>query len=1298
MSLEAFLPVVQAWFREELGAPTAPQREAWPVIAAGEHVLVSAPTGSGKTLAAFLAGLDGLLRRGEALADRTTLLYVSPLKALGNDVQKNLLAPLRALRARDPALPEIRVAVRSGDTPARERARMLRRPPHVLVTTPESLAILLTSDGGREVLRAVRTVVVDEIHALANGKRGTHLALSLERLVELAGEVQRIGLSATQRPLERVARFLVGAGRRCRIVDAGHRRDLDVAVEVPPAPLEAVCSHETWEDVYARMAALVEEHRTTLIFVNTRKLAERVSARLADRLGPERVTCHHGSLARERRLDAERRLKEGSLRALVATASLELGIDVGEVELVVQVGSTRRISTFLQRIGRAGHGVGRLPKGRLFPLTRDELIEAAALLRCVRRGELDLLEVPRGDLAILAQQVVAACVPEPWEVERLYRMVRRADPYRDLAREDFERVLDLHARGRVGLLHRDRVNGRVRATRRARLPAITAGGAIPDVADHRVVEEPSGALVGTVNEDFAIESSQGDVFQLGATSWRLLKHEPGVLRVANAHGAPPTLPFWLGEAPARSEELSRAVAELREACPEGEEGVGWLAREAGLGAEAAEQVVETVASARRELGAVPTQTRLVAERFFDESGGAQLVLHAPFGGRINRALGLALRKKFCRGFGFELQAAANEDAVLISLGPQHSFPLEDVFRFLRSETVRETLIQALLASPLFATRWRWAVTRSLLVPRTRGGKKVPSPLLRMRATDELVRAFPAAEACFETLPPGDIEVPLDHPLVGQAVHDCLHEAMDLDGLRRLLAGVEEGSVDTVAVERPEPSVLALGVLSAMPYAFLDDAPLEERRVQAVGRRRRLAPGVDEAVGALDPEAVARVRAEAWPDPRDAEEVHEALTWMGFVTLDEAPRWEPWLRELARAGRAEVDAAGRWFAAEASREPLDVLRGRLEVLGPVVAEPGQEALFAALEAEGVALRVRHGGREEWCHRRLLARIQRATLARLRREVEPVPLATYWRFLAAWQGVAPAARREGPRGVEESLAQLAGFEAPAAEWERGLLRARVRDYRPSYLDELTLSGRVVWGRLWGSGAAPPRQTPVCFLPRSELPLWLGLAGPAPADGLRGAAAAVWEVLRQRGALFPQELRERARLLPEPFERALAELVARGLVSCDSFAGLRGLLTPPSRRRREAPSVGRWSLFRSEELPAPEPEELARALLRRYGVVFKRVLAREAPALPWRTLLRVYRLFELRGEVRGGRFVAGVSGEQFALPAAVEALRRARRAEDPAPRLSVSAADPLNLQGVLTPEPRVARTARRRVDIAV
>jgi ATP-dependent Lhr-like helicase len=1295
MTLDSFHPAVRRWFEGTFGEPTAPQRDGWPRIREGGNVLIAAPTGTGKTLAAFLWAIDGFIRQGPNLPDETRVLYVSPLRALSHDIQKNLAGPLAEIVRDDPFLPAVRVLVRTGDTPAPERARMTRKPPHILVTTPESLYLLLTSAGGRGLLRTVRTAIVDEIHALARDKRGAHLALSLERLEALAGPIQRIGLSATQKPLEDVARFLAGPGRPCALVDAGTFRALDLGVEIPKSPLSAVCSHETWEEVYARMAELISEHRTTIVFVNTRKMAERLAARLADRLGEEHVTSHHGSLSRRHRLEAERRLKEGRLRALVATASLELGIDVGDVDLVIQVGATRSIATFLQRVGRSGHALRKVPKGRLFPLTLDELVEAAALLRCVRNGVLDRTPPPPRPLDILAQQIVAACVPQTWGEEALWELARRSWPYRDLSREDFDAVVRLLAEGRRALLHRDGVGRRLRATRRARLAAILSGGAIPDTADYQVVLEPEGTVIGTLHEDFAVESNVGDIFQLGNASWKVLKVEPGVVRVADAKGQPPTIPFWLGEAPSRTAELSAEIARLREECRDAE----WLRRETGLPEEAALQAAEYLEAGRRALGAAPTQKRLILERFFDESGGMQLVLHAPFGGRINRALGLALRKRFCRGFGFELQAAANEEAIVLSLGPQHSFPLEEVFDYLHPNTARDLLIQALLAAAMFETRWRWNVQRALLVERFQGGRRVPAALLRMRAQDLLVAAFPQAAACPETLPGGDVEVPMDHPLVRQTVEDCLTEAMDVEGFLEVLRGLREGRIERRAVDLPAPSPFAAGILAAQPYTFLDDAPLEERRTQAVLARRALDARTADELGALDPEAIRRVREEAWPRPENAEEVHEALLWMGYVTVEEARPWRKWIDELAAVGRVVLEG-DRWFAAEASRDPKAVLRGRLEALGPVFLE---DPLLYELEREGVVLRGRFEGRLGWCERRLLARIHRYTLERLRQEIEPVTAAEFLRFLACWQHVEAEHREEGPVGVMNVIRQLAGVEIPAAAWEASVLPARVRDYRREWLDQLTLSGEVVWGRLWGSGAAAIRTTPVCLLPREDAEVWMGLARPVDREGLSGAARQAYEALSSRGALFLQELGRAAGLLPESLERALGELIGRGLVTCDSFGGLRRLLVPASRRRGPAAVPGRWSLFRGGDarppggaLPEGAAEFVARQLLRRAGVVFRRILERERQPVPWRDLVRVYRAWELRGQVRGGRFVAGFSGEQYALPEAVALLRAVRKRGAPAAPVCVAAADPLNYRGILTPDERVPAAARRRVEV--
>jgi ATP-dependent Lhr-like helicase len=1631
MPLSPFHPAVAGWFAARFERPTEPQERAWPGILAGRNTLIAAPTGSGKTLAAFLAAIDQLVRTALAggLKDETRVVYVSPLKALSNDVQRNLEEPLAEIRRELAArgLPDapIRTLVRTGDTPAAVRTAMVRKPPHILVTTPESLFILLTSEGGRRMLGTARTVIVDEIHAVAGSKRGSHLALSLERLEALCaaharsaggpdgpdapdhaagpggrggagGRLTRIGLSATQSPIEEVARLLVGsagAGRPvldCDIVDAGHRRALDLGVEVPSSPLEAVMAGEVWQEIYDRLAMLIRAHRTTLVFVNTRRLAERATRHLAERLGEERVASHHGSLSRERRLRCEQRLKAGELAALVATSSLELGIDIGSVDLVCQLASTRSISTFLQRVGRAGHRLGAVPKGRIFPTSRDELVETAALLDAVRRGELDRLVIPPAPLDILAQHVVAAVAAEEWREDDLFALVRGAHPYRDLSRADFDAVVGMLAdgfttrRGRRGAyLHQDAVNGRLRSRKGARLVAITSGGAIPDAADYQVVLQPSNTLLGTVHEDFAVESLAGDVFQLGNAAWRITRIEPGRVLVEAAQGQPPNIPFWQGEAPARTEELSRAVSRLRQEVAErcARDGLGaavaWLRDEVGVGGPAAAQLASYLAAAAGALGAMPSRETLIAERFFDEAGDMHLVVHAPFGSRLNRAWGLALRKRFCQTFNFELQAAASEDAIILSLGPTHSFPLEDAFHFLHSASVRQVVTQAVLDSPLFPVRWRWTASRALALPRWRAGRRVPAPRLRQDAEDLVAVVFPDQLACLENVV-GEREIP-DHPLVAEALRDCLEGAMDTAGLERLLTRLERGKLRLLARDVTEPSPLAHEILAARPYSFLDDAPLEERRTQAVRVRRWLDPETASDLGALDAAAIARVREEARPEAESPDELHDALLTLAFLTVGEGRRsgWEPLFESLAAAGRATLLRAARaprqtprmtgpgpacgtnavqagpeaasgelragdgeghtaaaggrpadaevslWVAAErlplilalhpnAALEPavapparlarqwtpeeaaVEVVRGRLQALGPTTAgelaasaglrPAAVEAALAALESEGFVLRGHFtpglgrapgadggspaDGREiEWCERRLLARIHRYTLERLRREIEPVSQADFMRFLLSWQRIAGAPgapgtgagggapssaaaaaagaaaplgrpsgvdgrppHREGgqaavpggssaegaagvsPQGAQSLpalLAQLEGFEAPAAAWEGEILPARLPGYDPLWLDALCLAGRYVWGRLTppasagpsglagsseSSGstvlvtspgppgtagflrstggtrtrrAGPVRATPIVVLPRGGLPLWRelapapvpvvpaafagsasaagrGLSAAAPAPSAAGGpaapasesegppelssdAAAVYRWLAAGGASFFDEIAAGARLLHTQLEAALGELVAAGLVTADSFTGLRALLVPAHKRPRVdraaraaggagssiaafgVQNAGRWSLLQPAAPPAgasgglaawragadsAAAEAAAWALLRRYGVVFRRLLERESLMPPWRDLLGVYRRLEARGEIRGGRFVDGFSGEQFALPEAVGRMRAVRREPRRGALVSVSAADPLNLVGIVTPGERLPALSGNRV----
>ena len=1432
-------PLVAEWFLEKFGSPTEPQEQGWPEILAGRTTLISAPTGSGKTLAAFLICIDRLVRKAleGGLHDCTEVLYVSPLKALGNDVQKNLDGPLSEITAlaaeRGLLMGEIRTAVRTGDTLMKERREMLRRPPHILVTTPESLYILLTADSSRKILRNVDTVIVDEIHAVADDKRGAHLAISLERLDLLAGasispcfglsgrnKPTRIGLSATQKPIEVVAHFLTGSGRPApAIVNIGHRRTMDLAVEVPRSEIGPIATNEMWGEIYDRIAELALQHRSTLVFVNTRRLAERVALHLSERLGEDQVAAHHGSLARKLRLAAERKLKNGEIRALVATASLELGIDVGFVDLVCHISSPRSIAVTLQRFGRSGHWRGAVPKGRFFATTRDDLVECAATVRAIRHGDLDRLEVPPAPLDILAQQIVAMCCCEEWDEDALFETLRCAYPYRDLTRTDYDRILDMLSlgiaarRGRYGAyLFRDQVNRRLRSRRGARLAAITSGGAIPETALYSVVAQPDEIVVGTLDEDFAVESNAGDIMLLGNTSWRITRVESnsGRVLVEDAHGAPPSIPFWRGEAPGRTSELSHNVGELRQSLstmlpntaplavpsnseamqgdeakpkarlrgiglsPEVQSAVAWLKEECGLDDAGAEQLVEYVVTGRAVLGEVPTQQTVIAERFFDEGGGMQLILHAPFGARVNKAWGLALRKRFCRSFNFELQAAATDDGLNISLAEQHSFPLGDVFHFLQLETFKEILEQAALASPIFKTRWRWDANRSLALLRFQGGKKVPPQIQRIRSDDLLASVFPDVAACFENIE-GDIKIP-DHPLIDEVMKDTLTEAMDIEGLRRVLTGIHDGSIRTVAVDTPVPSQFAHEILNANPYAFLDDAPLEERRARAVQLRRMLPEAVLNEVGRLDQDAIARVCEQARPEVRDADELHDALQTLIALPEDLADDgwrnaalgWVPYLRELLenwRVVRATVGDRRYYVASEsaadfalifpdvkfevappelaartASRSDalLAMVNGWMMHSGPTcapalsylvgLAQNEVEQALLRLEASGTVLRGNFTGNAtgndphncEWCERRLLSRIHHLTLATLRKQIEPVTAAQYMRWLLCWQHVAPQAQAAGERGLLAVLRQLQGFEIPANAWEKHILASRVNGYDPADLDQLCLTGAVGWGRLSPHPATledagesrrrvvPTSVAPITLFVREDAD-WMQ---PRSAESdqrqeqlLSASGRAVLEFLRHRGASFFADIVRGTGKLKAEIETALWELVAAGLVTADGFQNLRSLISPNRRNSQSygAPKIvkprntaGRWSLLYTDA-PADRHKAVDATcwmLLRRYGVVFREVLVRESNLPKWRELLISFRRLEDRGEVRGGRFVNGFLGEQFALPEAVESLRAMRNRPVSGETVTVSAADPLNLVGIIVPGERVPAISGRFV----
>ncbi len=1463
--LDSFHPVTRAWFERRFGSPTDAQAGGWPAIFAGRDALISAPTGSGKTLAAFLVAIDRLVRKAEAgeLEDRVEVVYVSPLKALSNDIQRNLDEPLKQIAelAREMGydLPEIRTALRTGDTTQAERQEIVRRPPHILITTPESLYLLITAERSRKILRSVQTVIVDEVHALVRDKRGSHLSLTLARLDHVAAaRPGRIGLSATVKPIEYAAQFLVGSDRvspdgtpECVVVDSGHQRDIELSIEIPPTDLEAVASGEQWADLYNRLAELVEQHRTTIVFVNTRRLAERVAFHLAERIGEEFVGAHHGSLSKERRHRLEKRLKGGEMRALVATASLELGIDIGTVDLVCQLESPNSITTFLQRVGRSGHALGLTPRGVLFPTTRDELIECAALVRAVKKGRLDAIFPPDAPLDILAQQIVAEVAAEDWREEDLFTLFRNAWPYRELTREQFEEVLDLESEGiavgsgRVAhYVHRDRINGMLRGRRGARMTAIQCGGAIPEIADYRVIAEPEGTFVGTLDEDFSVESMPGDIVLLGTTSWRIKRIEAaGIVRVENAHGAPPNVPFWNGEGPGRTLELSEEVSDLRIEIARllsethhspltTHHSIAWAMAECGLPREGAQQMVQYIKVQQEMMGVVPSQQDVVFERFFDESGGMQLVVHAPFGMRINRAWGFALRKRFCVSFDFELQAAASDDAMLLSIGPNNSFPLEDMFGLVKNEWLQEAVEQSLLIAnaPMWQARWRWNTTRSFAVLRQRNGKRVPPPLQRMKADDLMAAVFPRLVACQENVT-GAIELP-DHPLVRQTMHDCLTEAMDIDGLREVLSRVESGEIKFHARDTTEPSPFAHEMVNSKPYTFLDDAPLEERRARAVVLRRTL-PQSGRDLGILDPDAIELVVSEAQPQPRDPEEVHDALLNLVAIRPEYAPEWTDWVEALIDQRRAAVcetrDGDHLWFAAEnlhlverlhhgatirpeihlppelqreASEEDarVAIVRGHLEILGPTtvgelmdrtaLSETAVNFALAHLEAEGGSAmrgRFRVGAEdEEWCDRRLLARIHRYTLDRLRSEIEPVSAQDLVRFLLRWQHLASGTQLEGKRGLLEAVAQLQGLDIPAIAWERHILPARVAAYKSAWLDELCLSGDVAWARLSprANGSARPEAskgassaTPISLTRRADIP-WLtaGIRGllqnrPVPAhpeepesasaDGgvskgersatpthhsplsthhpapAAGASAEIYDLLASCGALFFDDLVAATRRLPGDVERGLWALVARGLATADGFQALRSLMASTRKRNFRQPRrarlfrtltvsgtpSGRWSLLpahtgQGQAYSPAHPEEpesaaaeggvskgerstvevaaqllvedLAEAwaeqLLFRYGIVFRDLVKQEAFTVPWREILRALRRMEAQGVIRGGRFVSGFYGEQYARPEAVESLRQVRRTEKRGEIVRVSAVDPLNLTGVITSTPRI------------
>ena len=1443
MALEDFHLASQQWFRAQFKNPTKTQIDAWRAVRSGKHTLVSAPTGSGKTLAAFYVAIDRLVTKGfsDLNSRGVEVVYVSPLKALSNDIQKNLELPLsgidRELSLLGEPLSNISVGVRTGDTPANERQKMAKSPPDILVTTPESLYLLLTSVSGRKMLSRVSSLIVDEIHAILGDKRGSHLALSAERLSNLVRQnsgirLQRIGLSATQNPIQLVAKFLVGNSGgndkkiNCEIIDSGFKRNMDLTIEIPRSPLTAIMSNDVWEQIYEQLISLINQHETTLIFVNTRRLSERLALALAERLGKNLVSAHHGSMSKDSRQKAEQDLKNGQLTVLVATASMELGIDIGSVDLVVQFSSPKNIAKFLQRVGRSGHCVDGTPKGILFPLTRDDLVECSALMRSVLRGELDLIEVPDKPMDILAQQIIAevssnSAVSEfadgAWSLDALFELVTNAFPYRELTRDEFDALIKMISegytsrRGRKGAhLHLDLINKKVRARRGANLVSITNGGAIPDTFEYQVVLDPEDLVVGSLNEDFALDALPGDVFTLGTHSWQILRIDGLKVRVRDAMGMHPTVPFWFGEGPGRTRELSKSVSDLRARIADlltidsANAAIQFACDEIGLPRSAAVQLVDYFQIAMGELGIMPTQKHLVIERFFDEVGDMHVVIHSPFGSRLNRAWGLALRKKFCKSFNFELQAAANEDSIVISLGSVHSFPLGDVFNYLKSETVRDVLVQAMLDAPMFEVRWRWNATRSLAIQRNRAGKRIPPQFQRMDAEDLIAHVFPDQIACQENIV-GRREVP-DHPLVNQTITDCLTEAMDIVQFQELIVSIEDRDVELTVRDLREPSVFAQEIINARPYAFLDDAPFEERRTNAIRNRSWSDPAEIKDLSLLDSDAISRVQEEAWPCVRDSEELHDALVMTGFITDREfeAHGYHKWKKELSGEGRL-LQLSGHdnkiWIAIEllsifkaifpditrTMTVPLElapqdwsfdaaimeVIRARLGSSGPVSAfqiakdfsidQNSVEVALLGLQAEGYAFQgdfssntseaesksAISGAEVEWCERRLLQRIHKYSIDLYRKAIKPVSIEIFTAFIFDRHNLQSLRSDEsqdkvldGEVCLQGALNLLDGVTAPAASWEADIFPSRLKDYKTHWLDTLCVSGRVAWGRYIPSDynfkrsknntPSPVKNMPLTFLTFKNKDIWIALAQEKlEKKGDFFCSEMVKKIegdLLGNGASFFHEIQHRSGILKTQLEDCLAELVARGRVISDSFSGMRALLARSKRRKRawshngrrgasmlDIESSGRWSLqknLRQEALGKEHQKEgnarwnilneeqmerLIHIYLKRWGVITRALLEKESLSPPWREILAYLRKMELRGVLRGGRFVAGLGGEQFSLPDTVEAIRRFRKTAETKTGKSffcLSAADPLNLLSLISRDQKLSRVQKNRV----
>ena len=1322
-----FLPFVRRWFEDTFAQATRPQIEGWEAIASGRDTLIVAPTGSGKTLAAFLWALDHLHRLGleRRLEDRVYVVYVSPLRALNNDIEKNLRAPLAGIRAAAAAegikLPEVRVAVRTGDTLAPQRQAMTRRPPHVLITTPESLYILLTSERFRPAFAHTRFLIVDEIHALMGSKRGAHLALSLERLqalVEAGGGArpQRIGCSATVSPIESALAFLTGATARDPItIDAGFTRDLDLQIVAPVDDFLTSESDMVWEATLQQIAELVQAHRTTLVFAQSRRAAERLARDLNDRITDGRVAAHHGSLSRRARLEAENRLKQGELRALVATSSLELGIDVGAIDLVVQLQSPRNIAAALQRVGRAGHLLSRTSKGRIIVTRGEELLEAAAVVRSIKERQLDRIVTPEAPLDVLAQQVVAAVAAESLTVDTLHARFKNAAPYRNLGREELVAVvrslaepLPAEVKGAAPRILWDRVNDRLHARRGSRFLALTSGGTIPDNGLYDVFVAETDLKVGTLDEEFVTESLPGDVFLLGSHAWKIVKVRSDRVLVEDAQGMSPTIPFWKGEHPSRSWELGLAVGRLRRDAAErldAPDFVAWATDACGLDARAAGAMRAWLVKAGEILDGVPDDQGIVVESFSDEMGGRHAMIHAVFGMRINGAWGMVLREKLRRVFGIVAEASHVDDGILLSFAPGQVPPApERLVTLVAPEEVDTLLGRALIGTPLFATRFRHCAIRALFIPRMSRGQRTPAYLQRLKA-DALLESVGGQP---------------EFPVVAETLRECFNDALDVTRLKRLLERLHDGEMWRRHVDTPLPSPFVYPLLLAWDWAYLGAGHAEERRSDAVTMRKAWSV----AAGPLRPEIVAAVEAELQktsPDrrARDANELAGILDDLGDLTAAEiAARalddGEGMIAALAAEHRVLVleFPSGRkaWAGATDAalygslatdagleRVTLRLLRTRGPVTAAWLAERyglPADAATGALERLTARGLVRRGAflaeapAPQYVHIAVLDEIQRRQV-HARRVPRPVASAEQFSaFLLRRHHLHPDHRLAGPPGVLASLELLQGEDLPVRVWEQDLLPARVENYEREWLDRLGLAGEMAW-TVFDKAPGERGRSPRVGAALRENIGWLRENGSPPPE-LDARVKNVFLHLQLRGASFAQDLGRATGLSTPDVLSALWELFWAGLVTPDTFSAIVAGVTPArrpressgARRRRrgqsrgvlsQLPVVGRWSVLGDEERLSPEEREEARAqlLLARFGVV-----ARELARGDWATMRHTLLRMEYGGEVVRGYFVQGLSGEQYALADALGDLEApARRAE---PHVLVNMVDPANLWG--------------------